>query len=574
MKNREVARLFRMIALYLEMKGVGFKPQAYIRAADSIEILSGDIEDFVKEKGLVGLETLPGIGQSIANKIIEFLRTGKIRELEKLKKEIPVEVDQLSQIEGLGPKTIFKFYKKLGVRTVADLARLIKKGELRNLEGFGLKSEENIAEALNFYQKQIGRLNLDQIQPVANELIQYLKSKKEIKAVEIVGSYRRRQETIGDLDILVVSKNPDQAETDLVKFPQVGHIYAQGPAKTMVRLKTSVDVDLRSFKRESFGAALLYFTGSKAHNIKLRKIAIKKGLKLNEYGLFRAKKIIAGRTEAEIYRKLGLKFIPPELREDQGEIELAQKNRLPDLVEFNSIKGDLQVQTDWTDGRNSIEAMVEAAIKNGLSYIAITDHTQSLAMTGGADEKKLLKQMAYIDKLNRRLGAKFKILKGAEVNILKDGQFDIKAEVLAKLDFVGAAIHSYFNLSKEDQTKRIIRAMTDPNLDCIFHLTGRIINKRPPINFDFEKVLTEAKKTKTILEINAQPGRLDLNDEMIRRAVKAEVKMIIDSDAHSIFDYQYLNLGVAQARRGWAGKDDILNILPPPQFLKKAVKNK
>jgi len=575
MKNLEIARLLRMMALYLEMKGIPFKPQAYEKAAYSIESLDENIEEFVKKVGKEGLKNLPGVGESIAEKIIEFLKTGQIKELEELKKEVPVDIETLSSIEGVGPKTIYKLYKALGIRTLEDLEKACREHKIRRLPGFGAQSEEKILKGIEFFKQGSKRFVLGFIIPIVESLVNYLKEHPDIKEVVPAGSYRRRKETVGDIDILAISKNPEKVMDYFVSFPEVEHIYAKGPTKTMVRLKIGLDVDLRVVEKESFGAALAYFTGSKDHNIQMRELAIKKGWKLNEYGLFdKNGKRIAGETEEEIYEKLGLQWIPPELRENQGEIQFALEKKLPELIEYGSIKGDLQIQTNWTDGSNSIEEMVEEAIKLGLEYICITDHTKSLAVTGGLDEEKLLKQMNFIDELNKKYKGKITILKGAEVNIQKDGSLDISDEILAKLDFVGAAIHTHFNLPKNVQTERIIKAMKNTHVDCIFHPTGRVINKRPPYEVDIDKIIDEAKKTNTILEIDAYPDRLDLKDEHIKKCVEKGVKMVIDSDAHSYLHYQYLDLGVAQARRGWATQSDILNTLPLKDFMKNLPKRR
>ena len=367
-----------------------------------------------------------------------------------------------------------------------------------------------------------------------------------------------------------------------VGLPFVAHIYAHGKTKTAVKLKNGLDADLRVVPAESFGSALNYFTGSKDHNVALREIAVKKGYKLNEYGLWKGRKMVAGKTEEEIYTALGLRYIEPEMRENTGEIEAARLGRsgilkevrspmLPKLIDYGDLKGDLQTQTNWTDGENSIEEVAKAAMDAGLEYIAITDHTKSLAMTGGSDEMKLLKQMTEIARINKKFSIQysaFKILMGAEVNIGKDGTLDISDEVLAKLDIVGASVHSHFNLSRAEQTKRVIRAMENPNVDIIFHLTGRLINKRGPIELDIGEIIKAAKRTGTILEINAFPDRADIKDEYVRKCIEAGVKMSIDSDAHSVEHFKLLDFGVAQARRGWAEKKDIINTLPVEKMLK------
>ncbi|MER3570128.1 MAG: DNA polymerase/3'-5' exonuclease PolX [Patescibacteria group bacterium] len=573
MKNQEIAKLLRMIAIYLEMKGIQFKPQAYEKAAYSIEALDEDIEEFFKKKGREGLKSLPGVGESIAEKIIEYLKTGKIKELEELKKEVPVDVETLTNIEGVGPKIVYKLYKALGIKTIDDLEKACREHKIRRLPGFGQKSEEKILKGIEFYKQSGGRFILGFIYPLVENLIKYLKESGLAKKVIPAGSYRRKKETVGDIDILATSDKPEKLMDYFVKFPEIDYIYGQGPTKTNVRLKNGLDVDLRVVEDKSFGAALMYFTGSKDFNIQTREIAIKKGWKLNEYGLFdKNEKMIAGETEEEIFEKLGMQYIPPEMRENKGEIQLALEHKLPKIIDYQALKGDLQIQTNWSDGQNSIEEMVEEAIKLGLEYICITDHTKGLAVAGGLDEKMFLKQFEEIDKLNKKYKGKIKILKGAEVNINKDGTLDISDEILSKMDFVGAAIHSHFDLPKSIQTERIKKAMMNKNVDCIFHPTGRVINKRPAYEIDIDEIIDFAKKTNTILEIDAYPDRLDLKDDHIRKCVEKKVKMVIDSDAHSVLHLKFLEIGIAQARRGWASENDILNTLPLDQFFKNLKK--
>lgn len=562
-----------MIAIYLEMKGIQFKPQAYEKAAYSIEALDEDIEEFFKKKGREGLKSLPGVGESIAEKIIEYLKTGKIKELEELKKEVPVDVETLTNIEGVGPKIVYKLYKALGIKTIDDLEKACREHKIRRLPGFGQKSEEKILKGIEFYKQSGGRFILGFIYPLVENLIKYLKESGLAKKVIPAGSYRRKKETVGDIDILATSDKPEKLMDYFVKFPEIDYIYGQGPTKTNVRLKNGLDVDLRVVEDKSFGAALMYFTGSKDFNIQTREIAIKKGWKLNEYGLFdKNEKMIAGETEEEIFEKLGMQYIPPEMRENKGEIQLALEHKLPKIIDYQALKGDLQIQTNWSDGQNSIEEMVEEAIKLGLEYICITDHTKGLAVAGGLDEKMFLKQFEEIDKLNKKYKGKIKILKGAEVNINKDGTLDISDEILSKMDFVGAAIHSHFDLPKSIQTERIKKAMMNKNVDCIFHPTGRVINKRPAYEIDIDEIIDFAKKTNTILEIDAYPDRLDLKDDHIRKCVEKKVKMVIDSDAHSVLHLKFLEIGIAQARRGWASENDILNTLPLDQFFKNLKK--
>ena len=405
------------------------------------------------------------------------------------------------------------------------------------------------------------------VTPILEAIVERLGKVPGVSQVECAGSARRMQETVGDFDFLVVSHHPEKVMDMFVHMPEVSDVLAHGPTKSSVHLNIGLDADVRVVPEESFGAALQYFTGDKYHNVQLRQAAIAQGYTLNEYGLYKGKKSIAGHTEKEIYEKLGYVWIPPEIRTNSGELDAAKKGTLPDLVGYDNLKGDLQVQTDWTDGEHSIEEMAKAAKKLGLEYICITDHTKSLAMTGGSDEKKLLKQMAEIDEIQKRVSG-ITILKGAEVNILKDGTLDIDDETLAKLDVVGAAVHGNFNLSGHEQTARIVRAMENPNVDIIFHPTGRVIQKRPAYAVDVDELIKAAKRTKTVLEIDAYPSRLDLKDEYIRKAVDAGVHLSIDSDAHAMSHFQFLRYGIGQARRGWATRDDVINTRSWEQMLK------
>ncbi len=573
--NQDIARVLYEISGYLEMEDAPFKPRAYEKAASAIEALDKDTSQIYKEGGLKALEEIPGVGVSIAEKIEEIIKTGKSKYHSQLKKEIPVNLLELLAVEGLGPKNIKKLYETLKIKNLADLEKAAKAGKIRGLEHFGEKSEENILKSIEFLKISGNRYILGFIMPELREIADQLGKIKGVEKVDIVGSVRRRKETIGDADILAISENPKNIMDFFVSMPEVIRVYAHGETKSAIKLKNGMDVDLRVVPKESYGVALQYFTGSKDHNIIVREIAIKKGYKLNEYGLFKIsgkKEIkIAGETEEKIYEKLGLDYIEPEMRENQGEIELAQNHKLLKLIDYGDLKGDLQIQTNWTDGENTVEECAEAAIKNGLEYIAITDHTKRLAMTGGLDEKKLIEQMRVIDKLNQQLttnNQQLKILKGSEVDILKDGTLDIIDEVLEKLDVVGAAIHSHFNLSREEQTKRMIKTMENKNVDIIFHPTGRIINKRPAYEIDMDEIIKAAKRTGTVLEIDAFPNRLDLKEEYVRKCVKAGVKMAIDSDAHAIAHMNYLEWGIAQARRGWATKNDIINCWPLEKMLR------
>jgi len=565
--NKEIAGILYEIGGYLEIKEVQFKPRAYEKAGYSIENLEEEVSEIYKKGGFKAVENIPGVGVSIAKKIEELIKTGHLKYYERLKKSLPVKIGELSSIEGVGPKMIFKLYKKLKIRNINDLEKAAKTGKIAKITGFGKKTEEKILKGIEFLRKSEGRFLLGSILPLTRLIEDRLRNLKEVGRVAVAGSIRRMQETVGDLDILVTSERPEKVIDFFVSMPEIAHVYSKGNTKTMVRLKNGVDVDLRVVADKSFGAALQYFTGDKRHNITLRVLAEKKKYKLNEYGLWRGKKLIVGRTEEEIYRALGMVTPPPEIRTDSGEIQAALKNKLPKLIDYGDVRGDLQVTTNWTDGENSIEEMAAAAQTAGLKYVAITDHTKSLAMTGGLDEKKLLKQMAEIDKIQKKF-PKIKILKGAEVNILKNSSLDIKNEVLAKLDVVGIAVHSHFNLSRAEQTKRIVKAMRNKNADILFHPTGRLIQRRAPYEVDVDEIIKTAKETGTILEINADPHRLDLKDEYIRKAVESRIKLAIDTDAHNKNNFHYLEFGIGQARRGWATKNDIINTQPWKEMLK------
>lgn len=562
MDNNEIARILREISEYLEMQSVPFKPRAYEKAAEVIEGLQEELLVIYQKGELKALKDIPGVGTSIAEHIEELLKTGKLTYYEQLKKKTPVDLSSLTRVQGLGPKKIKLLYQKLGIENLKDLEKAAKTGKIGKLEGFGKKSEENILKGIEFAKSGGGRFLLGHIMPQVRMLETRLKEFKEVEKIEVGGSVRRRRETIGDIDFLITSSAPEKVMEFFVRQKEIARVLAQGSTKSSVQFKDGLQVDLRVVPKESYGAALQYFTGSKDHNVALRNIAIQKGYKLNEYGLFKGEKMITGKTEEEIYEALGLDWIPPETRENTGEIQAAQHHKLPNLIGYDDLKGDLQTQTNWTDGEFSIEEMARAAMERGLEYIVITDHTKRLAMTHGLDEKRVRQQMKEIDKLNEKLemrGEKFRILKGSECDILKDGSLDLPDAVLKDLDVVGVSIHSLFNLPREEQTKRIIRAMENPHADILFHPTGRLIHKREAYQVDMDAVISAAKRTGTILEIDAYPARLDLKDEYIRKCVEAGVKMSIDSDAHTVSHFAVLEFGIAQARRGWATKEDIIN---------------
>ncbi len=566
MTNAEIARVMREIAVFLDMDGVPFKPRAYEKVAYAIEAVDEPIAAIYKRGGIKAVEEIPGVGKSIAEKIVELIETGRLPYYDELRKKTPVDVAALTAIEGLGPKNIKTLYQELRVRTVADLEKAALAGKIRELPHFGEKSEQKILKGIGFLKQSSGRFPLGAVLPLMMEIEARLGRLAGVQRVTIAGSIRRRKETVGDGDILVIAKKPDAIMDFFVGMPEVVHVHGKGHTKSSVKLNTGMDVDLRVVPAASWGAALNYFTGSKDHNVTLRRIAIEKNLKLNEYGVFRGEKAIAGKTEEEVYAVLGLPYIAPELREMAGEIEAAQAGKLPDLIGYDDLRGDLQTQTTWTDGANSIEEMAAEAQRLGLEYMAITDHTKSLAMMG-ADEKQLRQQMKAIDKLNKQLKG-FTVLKGAEVNINKDGTLDIDDPTLAQLEVVGVAVHSHFNLSRREQTRRVIRAIENPHADIFFHPTARVLQKREPIDIDIDAVIAAAKRAGTILEIDAYPERLDLKDEHVRKAVDAGVKLAIDTDAHSVNHLGYLHFGIATARRGWAERADVVNALPLRGFLR------
>jgi DNA polymerase (family 10) len=565
MTNAEIARIMREIATYLDMDGVQFKPRAYEKAAYAIEACDQPLSEIYRHGGFKAICEIPGVGKSIAEKIETLLQTGSLPYYDELHEKVPVDLAGLTAVEGLGPKMIKALYLDLGVRSLEDLEQAALASKIRHLPHFGEKSEQKILKGIGFVKKSTGRFLLGAVLPLISEIAARLEKVPGVKQVAVAGSVRRRKETIGDGDVLVISNDPDAVMDFFVGMPEVVHVHGKGATKSSVKLNTGMDVDVRVVPAESFGAALCYFTGSKDHNVALRRLAIEKKLKLNEYGVFRGEKSIAGKTEEEVYEALGLPYIPAEIRESSGEIEAALAGKLPKLVDYGDLRGDVQTQTTWTDGQNTIEEMVEEAQRLGLEYIAITDHTKGLAMTGGSDEKKLRQQMAVIDKLNKLRG--FTVLKGAEVNINKDGTLDIADECLAKLDVVGVAVHSHFNMSRDEMTRRVIRAMENPHADILFHPTGRVIQKREAVALDIDAVIKAAKHTGTVLEIDAYPDRLDLKDEHVRKAVEASVKLAIDTDAHHVHHLQYAHFGVATARRGWAEKSDIINTKPVKAFL-------
>ena len=572
MRNQELSKIFYEIAEFLEVDGVPFKPYAYQKAALSLENLKEDVFDIYRKGGNKALREIPGVGENIANHIEEYLKSGKIKIYDQYKKKLPLKIDELTRVEGLGPKKIKVLYQKLGIKNLKDLEKAIKNHKIAPLFGFGEKTEKNILQGIEFQKQNKGRFLLGQILPIAEDILENLKKLKEVEKISIAGSLRRRKETIGDVDILVVSKKPQKVMDYFSSLDSVEKIWAKGKTKTSVHTKGGFDMDLRVVPEESYGSALQYFTGSKDHNIITRKIAIEKGLKLSEYGLFKGSKMIAGKTEEEVYKALGLPYIEPELRENEGEIEAGLNKKLPAIIELKDIKGDLHCHSNWDGGENSIEEMAKSAMDMGYEYIGISDHTKFLRIENGLDEKQLLKQHEAIKKLNLKFkiqNSGFRILHGCETNILNNGEVDIKNEVLEKLDYVIAGVHSNLKMPKAEMTKRLVAAIKNPNIDIISHPTGRLIDRREEYQLDFDKVLEVAKQTGTILEINSAPERLDLKDLYIRRAKEFGIKMIINTDSHQSSQLDLMRYGVFQARRGWAEKSNIINTLPLGEIVKQ-----
>lgn len=573
MENEKIAKIFYEIADYLEMDNIAFKPNAYRKAGQVIETLEQNIKEIYKKQGLKALEKIPGIGEHIAKKVEEYIKTGKIKKYEELKKKIPINIEEIISVEGIGPKKAKILFQKLGIKNLKDLKKAVHEHKIASLFGFGEKTEKNILQGITFLKKSYDKFLLGEIFLKTKNIYEKLKQLKEVEKIDIAGSIRRMKEIIRDIDFLVVSKNPQKIMDYFCSLPEVIKIWAKGTTKASVRTKQGFDIDIRVIPKKVYGSALQYFTGSKEHNIFLRKIAIEKNLKLSEYGLFRGKEIIAGWEEQGIYKALGMEWIPPEMRENNGEIEAALAHKLPKIIEYDSIKGDLHCHSHWgadNNGKERIKNLVKTALEMGYEYIGISDHTKFLAIEHGLDEKQLEKQRKEIDELNSEQiqNSKFKILQGCEANILSDGSIDIKDEALAKLDYVIAGVHSQFKMEKNKMTERIIRAIENPNIDIISHLFGRVLQKRDEYQIDFDKILLAAKKTNTILEINANPYRLDLKDVYIKKAKEMGVKMIINTDAHQPDQLYFIKYGIGQARRGWAEKKDIINTQSLKNLLK------
>jgi len=561
MKNQLVASILNEIADMLEMQGVEFKPRAYRRAARTIEAQAEPIEEVYAQGKLLDL---PGVGDAIAKKIVEIIETGTLQYYEDLKQKTPVDLEGLLAVEGIGPKTVGLLYKKLGIKSLEDLQRAAQEHKIREIKGLGPKTEENILSGIDLARRSKGRTLLGEALPIANEVCERLRSAMQkgggAGRIEAAGSLRRMKETVGDIDIVATSKTASVLSDDFARLPNVQRVLERGETKSSILLNNNLQVDLRVVEEKSFGSALMYFTGSKDHNIALRRLAIEHGFKLNEYGLFKGNQQLAGRTEDEIYGKLGLDTIPPELREDQGEVDAAMKHQLPHLLPYDGIRGDLQLHTQWSDGQQTIEEMAQAAKNLGYEYIAITDHYSKMPIVNGLNAQRLEEQMKEIDHVNEKVRG-IHVLKGAEVDIAPDGTVS-RDEVLKELDVVVASVHGAFKQTKKEMTKRLVTAMESGLVSVVGHPTGRKINEKNPSEVDFEEIFEASKRTKSYLEINASPQRLDLNDANAALALRSGCRLAIDTDAHNREQLKNIRFGLGVARRAWVEKKDVINTQP------------
>ena len=565
MKNREIADLLEEMADILEFKGENpFKISAYRKASRIIGDLTQDIEE-IAEQGK--LKEIPGIGEGMAQKIVEYLKTGKISKFEEARKGVSDELIAIMDIPGMGPKTLSMLHREKGISNLSQLEKALEDGSLRGLFGIGEKKIENIKRGIQLLKQSKGRMNLGIAFPLAKRIVEALREKTGSKNIEWAGSLRRMKESIGDIDILATGPDMEKIVHVFTHLPEVKEVLASGQTKASVIVEGGTQIDLRVVEEDSYGAALQYFTGSKAHNIHLRGIAKAKGIKINEYGVFKGKKKVGGKDEKDIYRALGMDWMEPELREDRGEIEAAQKGRLPKLVQETDIKGDLHVHSKWSDGTSSIEEVARAAQGRGYQYVAITDHSKSLRIAHGLDESRLMKQTEEIDRVNEKLKG-FQILKGTEVDILAEGRLDFPEKVLEKFDIVVASIHSGFKQDRAKMTKRIIQAFENPYLHIFAHPTGRLLGARDPYEVEMDELIEAAKKFGKVLEINAYFERLDLDDIHCRKAKEMGIQVAISTDSHHPDQMWMMSLGVAVAKRGWLEKKDVLNTLSLKEILK------
>ncbi len=566
MENIDYARVFEEIADLLEIQGANpFRVRAYRNGARTLETLSQPIESLLTTEK-ARLEDLPAIGKDLAAKIRELYETGKLESLEELKQEVPGTLIEIMNIPGLGPKRARQLWDGLGITTLAELEAAARDGRLDELPGFGKTLESRIIKGIEDLKARGERFKLSDADIYVRPLVEHLKRSKGLVDLEVAGSYRRRCETVGDIDLLATTADGSSIMDDFVGYAEVSEVLAKGSTKSSVRLRGGLQVDLRLVDRESYGAAMVYFTGSKAHNIVIRGIGRERGLKINEYGVFEGDKLVCGATEAEVFEAIDLPWIPPELREDRGEVEAARDGQLPKIIELRDLRGDLQMHSTYSDGKHSVEEMVRACRERGYKYMAITDHSPALAMTG-VKEADFPRQYEEIEKLQERFDD-IRILKSAEVDILDDGSLDLGDELLDRMDLVVISVHSKFNLTRAEMTRRITQAMQHPRAHILAHPTGRLINRREPYPVDVEELVKVASDYGVLLELNAQPHRLDLRDFHLQMAREAGVKIVISTDAHRVGELDYMRYGVDQARRGWLEKSDVANTFPLKRFLK------
>ncbi len=557
MDNADVAAILYEIADLLDLQGVAFKPIAYRKAASSIEQLEEPIHKVVEEGRLLEVK---GIGESIAKKVEEIVKTGKLDYLERLRLEVPPELTELVRVPEVGPKTAMLLYKKLGIKNLDQLKKALMEHKLHTLKGFGEKTEERILQGIRTLEATKGRMLLGEAYPAAAAVVDYMKS-EGLKLVSIAGSLRRGKETIGDIDILVGDDDAAEATKIFVSNPDVDEVIMKGPSKSSVRLSSGLQVDMRVVEVKSWGAALQYFTGSKEHNVALRSIGIKMGFKLNEYGVADRKsgRMIAGATEEEVYKLFGMKVMPPEMRENTGELDLAKVGKLPDLVELDDVKGDLHVHTNWSDGSSTLKEIIPACLAKGYEYLGVSDHSQGLRIANGLTPERMRQQIQLLRKTEKELDGKLRLFTGSEVDIKPDGTLDYPKSLIDELDVIIASVHSRFRMSKAEMTERIVTAIHSGSVDILGHPTGRVIGQRDSYEVDLEEVFDEAKKQGVFMEVNSFPERLDLRDIHCRQAKEVGIRVAIDTDSHHVTHLDNMRFGVITARRGWLEKKDVLN---------------
>lgn len=565
MTNADVATIFYEMADLLDILGVEWKPLAFRKAARTIEGLTEDVESIVKKKGVKGLLELPGIGEGIAKKIVQYVERGKVEEYEELKKQIPRGVEEMLRVPGIGPRKVARLYNELKIDSLEKLEKAVRTEKIRTLKGFGEKSEEDIQMGLELVKKGTERKLMGIVLPYAREIVKAIERIPTVERAELAGSLRRRRETVKDMDLVVFSNKPGSVSKALTTLKEVASVIKVGEKMTSVRFKNGLQSDMRILSPELYGSGLVHFTGSKEHGIALRNRAIKMGMKFSEYGLMKGNKIVASKTEKDVYAGLGLQEVPPEMRENQGEVELAAQKKIPALIGYHDIRGDLHTHTNWSDGSNTTEQMIQRAIELGYEYYAVTDHTKADVVANGLDEKRLMQHLKEIDALQKKY-SQIHILKGAEVAILADGKLDYADKTLKELDIVIGSIHSGFKNDEKKMTQRLVSALSNEQLTFIGHPTGRLLNQRNPHAFSLEKILDEAKKQNKAFEINSFPSRMDFDAFHIRECVKRGIKLVINTDSHSVSNLDFMELGIAQARRGWATKEDILNTLSWKKF--------